>query len=72
MTTPNDRFPFNWDNWPDILPDPEPDPRRDKEKAKEDLFLEWERESLLRDAQIGLPTSQYVLANHHYWGRSGF
>ena len=55
MSKHNDHSPFDWDNWPDILPDPGV-PR--EEQSQVDLSASKEQETLRRDAEIGLVSAQ--------------
>ena len=69
MSHRNGKSPFNWDNWPDILPGPD---GSGEEESWVDLSASKKKETLRRDAETGLVSAQLKLGLNLLYGEDGF
>ena len=71
MSQHNDNCPFNWDNWPDILPGPDPG-GGEEEQTWDEISASLEKEALWRDAKNGIVSAQLELGVNLSFGENGF
>lgn len=71
MSQDDDKSPFNWDNWPFIIPDCDPDGPREEETANSSS-LRFKEQALRLNAEIGLVSSQLELGLNLLFGKDGF